>query len=51
MATRVSFFHHGIGILVQQIENLVVKDICHSFDGARIKIGIIAKAHAHRQQG
>ena len=41
--------HHRIGILVQKIENIVVKDICNRFRRTCV-ICIISKCHAHGDQ-
>ena len=42
--------HYRIGVLVQQIENLVVEHIGDRLDAARLVIGVVAKANAHSEQ-
>ena len=44
-------FHHRVGVLVQKVEDLVVKDVGEGRDAAGFVIGEIAKTDAHGEQG
>ena len=42
--------HHRVGVLVEQIEDLVVERVCDSLDGTRLIVGVVAEPHSHGDQ-
>ena len=43
-------FHHRVGVLVEQVEDLVVERVGDGLDGARLVVGVVAEAHPHGDQ-